>query len=207
MFVVVFLIVFVVVFVFVFVFLFVIVFFIVVVFVFEILVVFVFSFVLAFVFVFEFAFLIVFAFFSFPCFFHVFVSVRIRVFVRVHVLFLLSILFSTSFYLSTESTIVVSPTKASPPKDNTIRPTCNVTGETFLGWYDTKGNKIGTSGRKRVVSTGTVHTLVIEMVNPLEDGGIYECRGSITNATLEVDVPCKYMAVLAWYKEANRTIH
>ena len=45
------------------------------------------------------------------------------------------------------------------------------------------------------------------MVNPLEDGGIYECRGSITNATLEVDVPCKYMAVLAWYKEANRTIH
>ena len=96
----------------------------------------------------------------------------------------------TCLFFSPESAVVITPTVASPTKDTTIRPSCTVTGEAFVGWYGPDGRKIGLVGRKYVETKGNIYTLVIKDVNA-KDGGTYECHGNASAATLEVDVPCK----------------
>ena len=90
--------------------------------------------------------------------------------------------------------MVLSDNKVSPIITATTKVQCNVTEETFMGWYDPKGKLIGKNGRKYVESSGAAHTLVIKDVRAA-DGGRYICRGNLSAAILEVDVPCKYQRI------------
>ena len=72
--------------------------------------------------------------------------------------------------------------------------TCNVTGETFLGWFDPGGSKITTSPSAdiRVESSGNKHKLKFVDVKVSYGSNKYECRGSNNKETLIVHVACKY---------------
>ena len=101
--------------------------------------------------------------------------------------------------------MVGSPLSVS--KATTVRPWCDVTGETFDGWYSSKGNKITTdkSQRKHVESIGTRHFLEIKNVEPATDGGIYTCKGSINSDTLELKAGCKLVFLLNNYVRTSRS--
>lgn len=87
-------------------------------------------------------------------------------------------LYVTVSFTGAEVTIPTDSDKTTA--GNTIRPWCDVTGgETFDGWYNPQGEKITTDKTKRVhvESDGTRHNLVLQNIDAVTDGGIYQCKG------------------------------
>lgn len=66
---------------------------------------------------------------------------------------------------------------------------CTVTNESFIGWFDTKGQPISTLPSKRLhVSTqGSTRYLVITRANRT-DKGTYQCRGSSQEKDVDINV-------------------
>ena len=71
---------------------------------------------------------------------------------------------------------------------------CIVTGETFNSWITPSGQRITTStpGRITVTVTGDAYTLKIDSVTA-EDGGVYQCQGSLNSQSFTLNVNCKYL--------------
>ena len=93
----------------------------------------------------------------------------------------------------------------------TLRVTCTMKdGETFVGWFDVKGNEVTARSipdvfmkeKYYVDESGNVYTLVIQEIF-VADGGNYTCKGNRTESTFALYVECKYLPM--YYQFATFT--
>ena len=71
---------------------------------------------------------------------------------------------------------------------------CTVTNQTFEYWITPSGQRITTSntGRIKVTVAGDAYTLNIDSVTA-QDGGQYQCHGSLNSESFTLNVNCKYL--------------
>ena len=80
-------------------------------------------------------------------------------------------------------------------------------GESFVGWFDVKGNEVTARPipgelmqGNYVEESGNAYTLVIGTV-AVTDGGKYTCKGNRSESTFTLFIECKYL--LMYYQFAT----
>ena len=93
-----------------------------------------------------------------------------------------------------DGTVILPSTETIAGTGRYPKVACTVTGETFDSWITPSGQRITTSttGRMTVTVKDDAYTLNIDSVTA-QDGGVYQCQGSLNSRSFTLNVNCKYL--------------